>query len=54
MVQVRMLDDVGGYDLAQLDDKLIAYTLGRHTTNDHMTSFYVHSPSGSFIEYGWG
>jgi 2,3-dihydroxybiphenyl 1,2-dioxygenase len=54
MVEVRMLDDVGqGYDLAQLDDKLIAYTLGRHT-NDHMTSFYVHSPSGFFIEYGWG
>jgi uncharacterized protein YgiB involved in biofilm formation len=46
MVEVRMLDDVGqGYDLAQLDDKLVAYTLGRHT-NDHMTSFYVHSPSG--------
>ena len=41
IVEVRMLDDVGqGYDLAQLDDKLIAYTLGRHT-NDHMTSFYV-------------
>ena len=25
----------------------------RHT-NDHMTSFYAHSPSGFFVEYGWG
>ncbi|MGO4712826.1 VOC family protein [Bradyrhizobium sp. 2TAF24] len=54
MVEVGSLDDVGqGYDLAQLDDGRIAYTLGRHT-NDHMTSFYVHTPSGFFIEYGWG
>ncbi|MBR1218832.1 VOC family protein [Bradyrhizobium sp. U87765 SZCCT0131] len=54
MVEVGTLDDVGqGYDLAQLDDGRIAYTLGRHT-NDHMTSFYVHTPSGFFIEYGWG
>jgi hypothetical protein len=27
--------------------------LGRHT-NDHMTSFYVNTASGFFIEYGWG
>ncbi|WP_315838462.1 VOC family protein [Bradyrhizobium prioriisuperbiae] len=54
MVEVGSLDDVGqGYDLAQLDERRIAYTLGRHT-NDHMTSFYVHTPSGFFIEYGWG
>jgi 2,3-dihydroxybiphenyl 1,2-dioxygenase len=54
MVEVGSLDDVGqGYDLAQLDEGRIAYTLGRHT-NDHMTSFYVNTPSGFFIEYGWG
>jgi len=54
MVEVGSLDDVGqGYDLAQLEDGRIAYTLGRHT-NDHMTSFYVNTPSGFFIEYGWG
>lgn len=54
MLEVGSLDDVGqGYDLAQLDDNRIAYTLGRHT-NDHMTSFYVNTPSGFFIEYGWG
>lgn len=54
MVELGGLDDVGqGYDLAQLEEGRIAYTLGRHT-NDHMTSFYVHTPSGFFIEYGWG
>lgn len=53
MVELTSLDDVGqGYDLAQLEDGRIAYTLGRHT-NDHMTSFYTHTPSGFFIEYGW-
>ncbi|WP_315784527.1 MULTISPECIES: VOC family protein [unclassified Bradyrhizobium] len=54
MVELGSLDDVGqGYDLAQLDEGRVAYTLGRHT-NDHMTSFYVNTPSGFFIEYGWG
>ena len=28
-------------------------TLGRHP-NDRMVSFYVRSPSGFEIEYGWG
>lgn len=54
MVELGSLDDVGqGYDLAQLDEGRVAYTLGRHT-NDHVTSFYSHTPSGFFIEYGWG
>lgn len=54
MVEMGSLDDVGqGYDLAQQEDGRIAYTLGRHT-NDHVTSFYSHTPSGFFIEYGWG
>jgi 2,3-dihydroxybiphenyl 1,2-dioxygenase len=54
MVEYDSLDDVGqGYDLAQLDDGRIAYTLGRHT-NDFMTSFYSHTPSGFFIESGFG
>jgi 2,3-dihydroxybiphenyl 1,2-dioxygenase len=54
MVELGSLDDVGqGYDLAQGDNERIAYTLGRHT-NDHMTSFYMRTPSGFFIEYGWG
>ena len=54
MVELGSLDDVGqGYDLAQGEQDGIAYTLGRHT-NDHMTSFYMRTPSGFFIEYGWG
>ncbi len=54
MVELQSVDDVGqGYDLAQLDPDRIAYTLGRHS-NDHMMSFYAHTPSGFFVEYGWG
>jgi len=54
MVELGSLDDVGqGYDLSQMEPDRIALTLGRHT-NDHMTSFYLKSPSGFFIEYGWG
>jgi len=54
MVEYTNLDDVGqGYDLAQEDPERIAYTLGRHT-NDWMTSFYTHTPSGFFVETGWG
>ena len=53
MVEYKNLDDVGqGYDLLQYNYKnRIAYTLGRHT-NDYMTSFYAHTPSGFFIENG--
>lgn len=54
MVEFEHLDDVGqGYDLALKNPQSIAYTLGRHT-NDHMTSFYATSPSGFFVESGWG
>ena len=53
MVEYTNLDDVGqGYDLAQHHDR-VAYTLGRHT-NDWTTSFYAHTPSGFFVESGWG
>jgi hypothetical protein len=31
----------------------LATTLGRHT-NDQMVSFYVITPSGFEVEYGWG
>ncbi|MEL7030095.1 MAG: VOC family protein, partial [Pseudomonadota bacterium] len=45
MLQYRSLDDVGrAYDMAQAADAPITLTLGRHT-NDHMTSFYVRTPS---------
>lgn len=54
MVEFCNLDDVGqGYDLACRQEGRVAYTLGRHT-NDYMTSFYAHSPSGFFVENGWG
>jgi len=54
MVEYRNLDDVGqGYDLAQQIEDGVAYTLGRHT-NDYMTSFYARTPSGFFVENGWG
>ena len=54
MVEYQNLDDVGqGYDLSQMQNDRIAYTMGRHT-NDFMTSFYSHTPSGFFVENGWG
>lgn len=54
MVELLSLDDVGqGYDIALQEKERLAYTLGRHS-NDHMMSFYVNSPSGFFVEYGWG
>lgn len=54
MVELLGLDDVGqGYDLAQLEPGRVAATLGRHS-NDHMTSFYIRTPSRFMIEYGWG
>tara|TARA_B100001250_G_scaffold338783_1_gene305934 strand:- start:174 stop:1148 length:975 start_codon:yes stop_codon:yes gene_type:complete len=54
MVEYNNLDDVGqGYDLIQYEDSKIAYTMGRHT-NDYMTSFYSITPSGFFVENGWG
>jgi len=54
MVELSGLDDVGqGYDLAQLQPGRVAATLGRHS-NDHMTSFYIRTPSRFLIEYGWG
>jgi len=53
MVEYDCLDDVGqGYDIA-LRDEQVAYTLGRHS-NDWMTSFYATTPSGFFVENGWG
>ena len=54
MLEYQNLDDVGqGFDLAQLEEGRVAYTLGRHT-NDYMTSYYAKSPSGFFVESGWG
>ena len=54
MVEMASLDDVGqGYDIALEEEGRVVYTLGRHT-NDWATSFYAKTPSGFFVETGWG
>jgi 2,3-dihydroxybiphenyl 1,2-dioxygenase len=55
MVEVKEFDDVGrAYDVALGEYQGRIYsTLGRHS-NDHMTSFYVNTPAGIPLEYGWG
>jgi len=55
MLQVNDIDDVGyAYDLVQnRPDLPLAQTLGRHSTC-RMISFYVLTPSGFEIEYGYG
>jgi 2,3-dihydroxybiphenyl 1,2-dioxygenase len=54
MVELSSLDDVGiAYDLCRSRGIPLAMDLGRHT-NDRMTSFYVRTPSGFEIEYGFG
>lgn len=53
MVEVQDFDDVGlTIDLAAQRNMTMG-KLGRHT-NDKMISFYVVSPSGFNVEYGWG
>jgi len=54
MLQTKSVDDVGAtLYLAQDRGVEIASSLGRHT-NDHMLSFYMRTPSGFEVEYGWG
>jgi 2,3-dihydroxybiphenyl 1,2-dioxygenase len=54
MLEVASIDDVGtALDLCERREIPITMSLGRHT-NDHMTSFYLRTPSGFEIEYGWG
>ena len=54
MVEVQSLDDVGlAYDRCRARGLNFARELGHHP-NDQMTSFYVETPSGFPIEYGWG
>ena len=54
MLQAKTLDDVGStMYLAQDRGIPISSSLGRHT-NDHMVSFYMRSPSGFEVEYGFG
>lgn len=54
MLEANSIDDVGrAWDIVQKNGVPIAMTLGRHT-NDRTTSFYIYSPSGWWIEYGYG
>lgn len=54
MVQVGSLDEVGTtLDLAMAAGTKISSGLGKHT-NDRMTSFYMKTPSGFDIEFGYG
>ena len=54
MFELKDLDDVGRtYDLCKEKNVPYSMELGRHS-NDFMTSFYVRTPGGFEIEYGWG
>lgn len=54
MVEVLDFDDLGrSYDAAIEGGWPIISSLGRHT-NDHVTSFYVRTPSNWAVEVGWG
>jgi 2,3-dihydroxybiphenyl 1,2-dioxygenase len=54
MLQTNSVDDVGAtFYLCQDQGIPITRGIGRHT-NDHMISFYMVSPSGFEVEYGWG
>ena len=54
MVESNNFNDVAyTYELAKKMKIPIAVDLGRHS-NDHQFSFYMMSPSGFLMEYGWG
>lgn len=54
MLECRDLDDVGrAIDRIPGSAWRQTRALGRHV-NDHMISFYVETPSGFQVEYGWG
>jgi 2,3-dihydroxybiphenyl 1,2-dioxygenase len=54
MLQLNSLDDVcSTYYLCQDRKVPLIRSLGRHV-NDFMLSFYLKTPSGFGIEYGWG
>ncbi len=54
MLEVASLDDVGfALDRCRAAGVPLSTTLGKHT-NDRMVSFYVRTPSGFDVEYGWG
>lgn len=54
MVEVDSMTEVGrAHDRLQAQGGQLSATLGQHL-NDHMTSFYMKTPSGFDLEYGYG
>jgi 2,3-dihydroxybiphenyl 1,2-dioxygenase len=54
MLEAKSLDDVGyGYDIVRDKGIPVMMEPGKHT-NDHMQSFYLQTPSGFWMEYGFG
>jgi 2,3-dihydroxybiphenyl 1,2-dioxygenase len=54
MLETLSLDDVGrAYDTVRSRKLPLVLSLGQHS-NDRMTSFYMETPSGFSMEYGWG
>ncbi|MBV9598880.1 MAG: VOC family protein [Chloroflexi bacterium] len=54
MLEVNTLDELGtAYDVAEQRGVPLLKTIGKHP-NDHMVSFYVETPSGFELEYGFG
>jgi hypothetical protein len=53
MIELNSIDGVG-LCLDRVEDNGVEVTsrLGKHT-NDHMISFYMRTPSGFRLEYGW-
>ncbi len=53
MLEVDTLDNVGrAIDRATRNKGMLASTIGRHA-NDNMVSFYLNTPGGVMIEYGY-
>lgn len=54
MLETTSIDQVGRAMYRVLEnDRHLSFTLGRHS-NDEMLSFYVMTPSGFDLEFGWG
>jgi 2,3-dihydroxybiphenyl 1,2-dioxygenase len=54
MLESKSIDDVGyGYDAVRDRGIPVMIEPGKHS-NDHMQSFYLQTPSGFWMEYGYG
>lgn len=54
MIEANSYDDVGyGYDIVRDLGIPVMIEPGKHS-NDHMQSFYLQTPSGFWMEYGFG